>query len=265
MVSALGTESSNYRRDGVTVVRNAFDRRWIDKMRAAIERLTRKQPGATIWMARCDPVFSEFVHEAGLGAIAGSLLGVDRVHSFYDQLLVKPPLSNQPTPLHQDMPYWPVAGTQMTSIWVPFDDVGLSNGAVQYLRGSHLSGRRFLPATGSRELSAHVEQTSVAGFEEIIDSAALIASSEVIWWETTPGDVIAHDPLTLHFATPNRSSHLSRRAVVLRLAGPGGYFLDLPGSFTRWDDRPPHWPAPAPPGALLDAPDYPVLWRRVPE
>ena len=261
MGCALGQELADYARDGAAVIRNALDADWIDRMRAAIARLARERPGATIWMARYDAAFAAFVREAGLGAIAGALLGVDQVHLFYDQLLVKTPTSNQPTPLHHDLPYWPITGAQMISIWVPFDQVALNNGAVQYLRGSHLSERLFHPDPTSREHAARADLRDLACYEEITDPDALIADNEIIWWETAPGDVIAHHPLTLHFAGPNRSAYRSRRAMVLRFAGPSGHFIDLPGSFTHWADRPAHWPPPAPPGAPLDAPDYPVVWR----
>ncbi len=64
-------------------------------------------------------------------------MGVDKVWFFYDQLLVKEPNTAEPTPWHQDGPYWPLRGEQVMSIWVPFDHATRETGVVTYVKGSH--------------------------------------------------------------------------------------------------------------------------------
>ena len=67
------------------------------------------------------------------------------VNLLYDQLFVKEPGSSERTPWHQDLPYWPVEGDQILSIWVPFDAATPDNGVVTYVKGSHLWGQKYRP------------------------------------------------------------------------------------------------------------------------
>jgi len=60
-----------------------------------------------------------------------------------------PPPTDEPaeeTPLHHDLPYWPVRGEQIISIWVLFDLATPESGAVTYVRGSHRWGKMYSPA-----------------------------------------------------------------------------------------------------------------------
>ena len=40
---------------------------------------------------------------------------------------------------------WPVEGQQVCSVWIAFDHVDRSNGAMEFVAGSHRSGRRYQP------------------------------------------------------------------------------------------------------------------------
>ena len=59
------------------------------------------------------PEYEEFVRESGAAAIAGELMGSERVRLYHDHLLVKEPGTAQRTPWHQDQPYYNVDGTQV--------------------------------------------------------------------------------------------------------------------------------------------------------
>lgn len=59
-----------------------------------------------------------------------------RMGAATDRILTDPsPGSMEYTPLHQDLPYWPIRGQQIISIWAGFDPVTEQAGAVQYIRG----------------------------------------------------------------------------------------------------------------------------------
>ena len=75
-------------------------------------------------------------------AIAAQLLDTDKVNLLYDQLFVKPPQGG-PTPWHSDLPYWPVEGTAVMSLWLALGDVDLDNGGLEFIRGSHKWAKRF--------------------------------------------------------------------------------------------------------------------------
>jgi ectoine hydroxylase-related dioxygenase (phytanoyl-CoA dioxygenase family) len=260
------SERAAYERDGAIVVRAALDRRWIERMRTAIARLIDTHPGVTLWMARVDPEFAAFAADAGLAQLAGELMSADRVNFFYDQMFVKQPRSSNPTPLHQDLPYWPVEGEQIISIWVPFDRVTRDNSVVQYVKGSHRWGRMFEPVSFSQENVPRDKRVGSAGYERIVDPDVVVKENEILSWELDPGDVLVHHPLTLHFATPNLTANENRRAIALRYVGPNSRFIDRPGNFMRTSNPSPFWPTgPIISGAAVDGPDYPLVWRRAEE
>ena len=77
--------------------------------------------------------------------IAAALMGSANADFFYDQLFVKEPGTAHPTPWHQDQPYWPVKGWQIASVWVALDRIDRSNGAVEFIAGSHRWGVHYRP------------------------------------------------------------------------------------------------------------------------
>ena len=64
---------------------------------------------------RRDPDFEEFMRHSPLPAIAAKVLKSNSIRFFYDQLLVKEPLTKEKTPFHQDLPYWPLNGEDIPS------------------------------------------------------------------------------------------------------------------------------------------------------
>jgi ectoine hydroxylase-related dioxygenase (phytanoyl-CoA dioxygenase family) len=150
-----------YERDGVVCLRGQFDARWIERLRSAIERdLASPGPDATnfaegstagkffgdMFMWKQDPDFHAAALESPAPAIAAKLMRSTAADFFYDQLFVKEPGTAHPTPWHQDQPYWPVRGWQITSVWIALDKIDRSNGAVEFIAGSHkwasILGRR---------------------------------------------------------------------------------------------------------------------------
>lgn len=250
-----------FARDGAAVVRNVLPPAWVARMRAAIDHYEVVDRWSTLWMSRRDPEFAAFAMESGMAQLAGELMGVDRVRFLYDQLFVKQPKSDEPTPLHQDLPYWPVEGRDILSVWVPFDPVRAENSVVQYIKGSHLWGRMFEPASFVKGGKRNADELGSAGYERIADPQALIDTQEVLCWELNPGDVLIHHPLTLHFATPNMTEAAQRRAIALRYVGPDARFLDRPGHFMRHAQMPAHIPKDGiMTGTPVGGPDYPVAW-----
>jgi ectoine hydroxylase-related dioxygenase (phytanoyl-CoA dioxygenase family) len=238
-------EVSSYRNDGAAVVRGVVPRQWIERMRGAVDRILaapgrasveytpQGRPGRYygdffVWMRDAD--FRAFVMDSPMPELAAQLMGATRVSFFYDQLLVKEPGTQEPTPPHQDLPYWPLRGLDIMSIWVPFDPVRMDSGTVCYVKGSHRWGKMYAPA-------AFAEQTGFqsiydkAGFERLPPFDALVSGREILRWEMEPGDVIVHHPLALHFSEGNRSSSLRRRALALRYLGDDACFDARPGTF----------------------------------
>ena len=87
---------------------------------------------------KSDPEIRRLLHDERIGRIAADLAGVDGIRVWYDQTFVKEPWAG-PTPLHQDDPYWSFTSPDALSIWVALDDADLTNGALCYLPGTHLT------------------------------------------------------------------------------------------------------------------------------
>jgi ectoine hydroxylase-related dioxygenase (phytanoyl-CoA dioxygenase family) len=141
-----------YERDGVVCLRRQFDTHWIERLRGAIGRdLAAPGPNTTnfaegssagkffgdMFMWKDDPDFHAAALESPAPAIAARLMRSGSADFFYDQLFVKEPGTAHPTPWHQDQPYWPVKGWQITSVWIALDTIDGANGAVEFIAGSH--------------------------------------------------------------------------------------------------------------------------------
>lgn len=233
-----------YREDGATVLRGVVAEYWIERMHAAIQDIL-DNPGEAameytgegktgryygdFFLWRRNETFRNFMATSGLPAIAAQFMTADEVAFFYDQLLVKEPNTKEETPWHQDLPYWPVRGEQIISIWVPFDVASVESGVVQYIKGSHKWGKMFAPKAFGDTSFADVYKKG--GFEPLPDIDANIADYEILHWEMEPGDILLHHPLTLHYARGNASATGRRRGLALRYVGEDAQYDTRPGTF----------------------------------
>lgn len=100
--------------------------------------------------------------------IAHQLMRSRRVAFFYDQTFVKDPQTIDRTEWHHDMPYWPISGHQIVSIWLALTPVsslppsppqssvaicdcaqidGVAASALEYVAGSHRWGTLYRART----------------------------------------------------------------------------------------------------------------------
>lgn len=79
-------------------------------------------------------------------------MGANKINMFFDHLLVKEPGAVEPTPWHQDGPYWKIKGEQIYSIWFAMDHVTENTGGVRYVKGSHATGVRYRPQSFSDDV-----------------------------------------------------------------------------------------------------------------
>ena len=241
------SELESYARDGATVLRDVLDVAWIRSMHDAIERaLENPSPMAReytpaesdgryfgdFFLWRRDEDFRRFMADSPLPVLAAHIMKSKEIYFFYDQLLVKEPGTAEETPWHHDLPYWPLQGEQIISIWVPFDPVAPSSGAVTYVRGSHLWGRKFAPAAfGGGE--GYADTFAASHFEPLPDIDTIVEPQDLLGWSLEPGDVLIHHPLTLHYARGNSSAAARRRGLALRYVGDDAVYDDRPGTFLK--------------------------------
>ncbi|MEO8779928.1 MAG: phytanoyl-CoA dioxygenase family protein [Rhodanobacter sp.] len=258
-------------RDGAVVLRRVVPMEWVERMRAAIEvELAGNSPTSSeygrqagrfygdffLWLH--NPEFRAFAFDSPLPALASQLMGSARVNLFYDQLFVKEPGSVEPTPWHQDLPYWPVAGRQIVSIWTPFDRATPDNGVVTYVRGSHLWGRTFKPKAFDNNNAGAFAASPYETIPNIDDERD---RHEFISWSLDPGDVLVHLGLTIHGAAGNPTTDQRRRALAVRYTGDDACYDPRPGTFMNMEQVRASVPAPGlEPGAPMGGPLFPPVW-----
>ena len=170
---------------------------------------------------RGNEIFRAVFTTSPVPEIAARLLRATRLNLLYDQLFIKEAGSRIPTPWHNDLPYWPLTGTQVLTIWLAFDATVEANGALEFLRASHLWGRRYRPfySTDDGEVSHFFRAETNDDFDDLPDFAAARGEHEIVTWELAPGDAVAFHALTVHGAPGNSRPDMPRRAYAVRFAG----------------------------------------------
>ncbi len=255
-----------YRRDGAICVRGAFRQEELELLERGVERNLAAPSEAALVASRPDdpgrffedfrnwqriPEYEEFLRRSSAAALAGELMGSREVRLFHDHLLVKEAGTRQPTPWHQDQPYYNVDGHQVCSLWLPLDAVD-RHSTLEFLAGSHL-GPWLMPRT----FLAHEARWFPEGsLEELPEIDRERDADRILAWELEPGDAVFFHMLTLHAA--GGATH-RRRAFSVRFVGDDAVHAPRP-----WKTSPefPELLKELPAGAAMNHPLFPVLWRR---
>lgn len=260
-------EVAAYAADGVVHLKGLFGPELVERLRDLVEadmaKHSRMQlelskegdPGrfyGNTFVWKQTPGFREVVYESGLAEAAGRIMAAGKVNIVFDQLLVKEPGTSERTRWHHDLPYWPILGDQVATLWLALDEVTAESGAVEYIRGSHLWGQRF-KAEAFKEGVEYQED-----LPPVPDIEAERARHEILQFELAPGDCTLHHGLTLHAAPGNARADRRRRAYVTRWAGDDVTYHPRPGIQPMYED-----PAIAA-GDALDSDLWPVVWRSGP-
>lgn len=236
---------ADYSRNGAAVVRQAIGGNWLQRLRQAVDEIMaapastasdyRSERGggrffSDFFMWRRSESIDRFARCPEIVELAAKFMNADEVFLFYDHLLVKEPGTSQPTPIHQDLPYWPLSGEQIISVWVPLDPVTVDSGAVHYVSGSHRWGTVFAPQAFSND-STYSQQYAEMDLMPPPDADEIQTKHRSIYWDTQPGDVVLHHPLTLHYAPGNSTASVRRRAIAFRYVGSDARYQDRAGHF----------------------------------
>lgn len=190
--------------------------------------------------------------DSGLPEIAASLLASDYVNFWEDTTFVKTPGATQRTAFHQDYTYFQISGRKCCIVWIPLDPVDEENGALEYVRGSHLWNQEFAP-------NLLISQTPTAASQaaRLPDIEGDRSRYDIVRVDAAPGDVIIHDVFAVHGSSGNKSARRMRRAVSLRYCGDDIRYCDKAGAIAQpWVETPPA------DGAPLYSRDYPRVWPR---
>lgn len=268
-ISAADIEA--YREQGVVCLRGMFDEDWVARMRAAAARYLEEPRGAwrqriarapgedaaftiNTFMSVRDPEFLAFRNDSPAAEISATLMEVDEVRFWYDQLFVKDPGAGAPTQWHHDLPFWPFRGGHLVSVWLALTPVTKETSGLEYVAGSHRWGKFYCPVTPDEDAAF-----TDPDLEPCPDFGARRGDPglEFLSWDMAPGDCICHHPLTVHGAGGNASTEVRRMAVSIRYLG----------ADVTWDRRPhvmapPEWPDLENGAYPADDDKFPVVWRR---
>ena len=270
--SITSDDHATFARDGVVCLRGMFDRDWIERMGRAVDRVMdanhplrrprevtdalggktgRYHINSFVW--QWDDDFRAWVMESPCAEICAELMRADEVRLFYDQVFVKEPQTVEMTDWHHDLPFWPLAGNDVLSVWVALTPVSPENSQLEYIAGSHRWGKFYAAAIPDKDPNFKSTLEPCPNFSERRDDPAL----KFLSWVMEPGDCLVHHPLTVHGAEGNFSPKARRMAISTRYMG-----RDI-----RWDPRPATMkitgdPQLAPGAYPANDAAFPVAWRR---
>jgi ectoine hydroxylase-related dioxygenase (phytanoyl-CoA dioxygenase family) len=263
--AVTSAEIETYGRDGVVCLRGIYNLSWIEFLREAVDAAM-AAPGSDaeeytgegrtgrffgdldLWKRL--PAFRDYAFRSPCAEIAGTVMNSEKINLFYDQLLVKEPLTGERTPWHQDQPYWAVEGRQVCSIWLPLDVIPQET-CVEFVKRSHFWG-----AHCPRHFSDHTPYRDT-DLPMLPDIEAERANHEIARWALEPGDCLIFQAMIVHGAAGNVSAKHRRRAVSTRWTGDDARFVRRKGevAIPRAD------PGLAS-GVAMDSDAFPVIWRR---
>ncbi len=199
-----------------------------------------------------NPHYRRIIFETSLAEAAGRLMGSSIARLYHDHMLTKEPGTRQPTPWHQDQPYYNIEGRQNISFWIPVDPVSRES-TLEFVAGSHL-GPWLMPRSFMDSQAKWFPEGSLA---DLPDIEAHRDDHRILGWELEPGDVVGFHMLTLHAARGVDGAR-RRRVFSVRFLGD-----DITHAPRRWQTSPdfPGLIDELPEGAALHHRLFPVVWR----
>lgn len=255
-----------YQRNGAVVIRNLLSPEQVEALAAAIDwnienpgplgaTASRNTDPGRFFEDFCNwqriPAYRDAIFESALPEVAARLMRSDTVRLYHDHMLVKEPLTKQPTPWHQDQPYYNIEGMQNISFWIPVDPVPRES-TLEFVAGSN-NGTWYMPTTF---LSEQAKWFPKGTLTPVPDIAAHPGQHEILGWDLAPGDAVAFHMLTLHGSAGSTSR---RRAFSVRVMGD-----DIRHAPRPWRTSPEFegLAEELPEGAEMDHPLFPVIHPR---
>jgi ectoine hydroxylase-related dioxygenase (phytanoyl-CoA dioxygenase family) len=261
----------SYNEEGVVCLRQMFDNDWVERMRNASFNYMEQDTGShrkreaqiageesrfyiNTFMSVYDPEFEDFRDHSPAAEIGATLMEADSVRYWYDQLFIKDPGTTAPTQWHHDLPFWPLLGEDIVSIWLALTPVSEETSGLQYIAGSHKWGKFYCPVTPDEDPAYNnPDMESCPDYSQ----RKYYPDLKYLSWDLEPGDCICHHPLTVHGAGANNSPTQARAAISIRYLGED----------VTWDPRPNVMKLPEPPNLKIgvfpnDDKIFPVVWEK---
>lgn len=200
-----------------------------------------------------NPAYRRFIFDSPLAAAAARLMQSRTVRLYHDHMLTKEPGTRQPTPWHQDQPYYNIEGRQNVSFWIAVDPVR-RHSTLEFVAGSH-RGPWLMPRSF---MDSQAKWFPEGSLQELPDIEAARERYPIIGWAIEPGDVVAFHMLALH-ASGGVDGDTRRRVFSVRMLGD-----DITHAPRSWVTSPPfpglteRLPAGAP---MHDEALFPLLYQ----
>jgi ectoine hydroxylase-related dioxygenase (phytanoyl-CoA dioxygenase family) len=197
--------------------------------------------------------YRRFIFESALAQTAARLMRSSTARLYHDHMLTKEPGTRQPTPWHQDQPYYNIDGFQNVSFWIPVDPVSRAS-TLEFVAGSH-RGPWLMPRSFMDSQARWFPEGSLA---DLPDIESRRGDFPIIGWALEPGDAVCFHMLTLHAARGLDGTN-RRRVFSVRFLGD-----DITHAPRRWKTSPefPGLTAELRPGAPMNHPLFPLLWPK---
>jgi ectoine hydroxylase-related dioxygenase (phytanoyl-CoA dioxygenase family) len=265
MIDAQTVE--RFQHDGAICIRGLFRPDEIEILRTGIDaNLANLSPRAKVASAADDPGhfvedfcnwqdnahYRRFIFDSALAQTAGQLMRSSTARLYHDHMLTKEPGTRQPTPWHQDQPYYNIEGHQNVSFWIPVDPVNRES-TLELVAESH-RGPWLMPRSFMDAQAKWFPEGTLADLPNI---EATREQFPILGWELQPGDAVCFHMLMLHAARGVSGGH-RRRVFSVRLLGD-----DITHAPRRWPTSPefPGLTDELAAGAPMHHPLFPVLWR----
>jgi ectoine hydroxylase-related dioxygenase (phytanoyl-CoA dioxygenase family) len=230
-----------FQKHGAILVKNAVAPHWIQELNSVVdyqlthpsrwgmqEDLDKKEDRMFTdrYLWKDNAVINRFIHESGCAKLAAQLMRSKEARFYFDHLIIKEPNTAEPTPWHQDIPYWPFQGKQICSIWLALTDATVEGSSLEFLSGSHTDGKYYMPqgfGQGKEEQNSEDGRVAWLGkgkdFDPVPDIEKDRSAYDVIGWDVKAGDALIFSAWTLHSARGNASSENRRAAISTRWLG----------------------------------------------
>jgi ectoine hydroxylase-related dioxygenase (phytanoyl-CoA dioxygenase family) len=238
---------TDFLRDGVVCIRHALDSQALELAVAAFQwsldhpgpgagLVLRGRPGA-FYQDHANPdafaTYRPLICETRLADLVSDVVGSRQLWLLYEQIWLKQDGAALPTPWHQDLPYIPLAGQKLATVWLTLDRVE-RNESLCFVKGSHL-GPLFNPSA----FDAHDPSAAMfddAGWPPLPDIEATRDSLPIVTWDVSPGDVLIFHPAMLHGGAPT-SARRRRRTISLRFFGDDAHCAPRPNAGLATEDQ----------------------------
>ncbi len=234
-----------FKSDGVAVLRQAVDGTWVDRMNTVVDRqmaapskwANDANPGGAtnrhfsdryLWKQNSE--IDAFVRHSGCARLAAQAMESASARFYFDHLLVKEAGTANPTPWHQDIPYWPFLGKQICSIWLALTPCDIETSSLEFVRGSHLDDKYYLAEAFTGDNDANKSWISQGDGEPCPDIEAHRQDFDIVGYDMEPGDALIFSAWTLHGARGNGSADQRRAAISTRWLGDDAIWNPHPGA-----------------------------------